>query len=106
MRAKVRLNTPEEEAAIQRGIDQDPDNLELDDAFFANAQPAREVMPLEVYDELVERQRRRRGPGKKPAKQLVSLRLDRDVVERWRASGPGWQARVNEALRRHNQRRG
>jgi uncharacterized protein (DUF4415 family) len=30
----------------------------------------------------------------------VSLRLDRDVLDRWRASGPGWQARINDVLRK------
>jgi uncharacterized protein (DUF4415 family) len=30
----------------------------------------------------------------------VSLRLDRDVIEKFKATGPGWQSRINEALRR------
>jgi uncharacterized protein (DUF4415 family) len=33
-------------------------------------------------------------------KQLVSLRLDKEVLEKFRATGPGWQSRINEALRR------
>jgi uncharacterized protein (DUF4415 family) len=33
-------------------------------------------------------------------KQLVSLRIDRDVLERFKAGGPGWQSRINEALRK------
>jgi uncharacterized protein (DUF4415 family) len=33
-------------------------------------------------------------------KELVSLRLDKDVVARFRANGPGWQTRINEALRK------
>ena len=33
-------------------------------------------------------------------KQLVSLRIDRDVIERFRESGPGWQSRINAALRK------
>ena len=33
-------------------------------------------------------------------KQLVSLRIDRDTLERFRASGPGWQSRINDVLRR------
>lgn len=44
----------------------------------------------------------RRGRGRPPkadAKRQVTLRLDPDVLERLRASGPGWQVRVNEALR-------
>ncbi|MCB8839170.1 BrnA antitoxin family protein [Aurantimonas sp. VKM B-3413] len=33
------------------------------------------------------------------AKEMVSLRLDRDVLEHFQADGPGWQERVNAALR-------
>jgi uncharacterized protein (DUF4415 family) len=33
-------------------------------------------------------------------KQLVSLRIDQDVLEHFQASGPGWQERINEALRK------
>lgn len=32
-------------------------------------------------------------------KVAVSLRLDQDVVARFKASGPGWQSRMNTALR-------
>ena len=34
------------------------------------------------------------------AKQQVTLRLDPDVIERFRADGPGWQGRMNAALRK------
>ncbi len=40
-----------------------------------------------------------RGPQKAPTKEVVTIRLSRDVVERLRASGPGWQTRVDAALR-------
>ena len=33
------------------------------------------------------------------AKELVSLRIDRDVLEHFQADGPGWQDRMNDALR-------
>ncbi len=39
-----------------------------------------------------------RGPQKAPTKERVTIRLSRDVVERFRATGDGWQARVDEAL--------
>ena len=32
--------------------------------------------------------------------QAVSLRLDQDVIEHFKKSGPGWQSRMNEALRK------
>jgi uncharacterized protein (DUF4415 family) len=45
------------------------------------------------------------GPEKKApslpnAKELVSLRIDRDVLDHFQEGGPGWQERINEALRR------
>ena len=42
--------------------------------------------------------RRGRPPGS--AKQAVSLRLDKAVLDRFRADGPGWQTRMNDALRK------
>jgi hypothetical protein len=30
---------------------------------------------------------------------MVSLRIDRDVLERFQEGGPGWQERINQALR-------
>ena len=87
--------TDEQEVAIQRGIAQDPDNPELIDEELASLRPAREVHP-----ELVAEYLRTRGKQKAPTKVLVSLRLEREVVERLRASGRGWQARANDMLRK------
>jgi uncharacterized protein (DUF4415 family) len=42
----------------------------------------------------------RRGRPAGSTKRLVSLRLDEAVIERFRADGPGWQSRINEALRK------
>jgi uncharacterized protein (DUF4415 family) len=46
-------------------------------------------------------ERRGRGPQKTPRKHMVSLRLDVDVLNQWRATGKGWQSRVNDTLARH-----
>ncbi|MFZ0707033.1 MAG: BrnA antitoxin family protein [Candidatus Korobacteraceae bacterium] len=48
--------------------------------------------------------KKHRGPQKTPTKQLVSIRLSQDVVSNLRASGRGWQARVDEHLRAWLQR--
>jgi len=34
------------------------------------------------------------------AKELVSLRIDRDILDHFQDAGPGWQDRINEALRK------
>ena len=43
--------------------------------------------------------RRARGPNKKPIKEQVAIRLDPDVLSAFRSGGPGWQTRVNAALK-------
>jgi uncharacterized protein (DUF4415 family) len=43
--------------------------------------------------------RRGRPPSDNP-KQALKLRIDADVVEHFRATGPGWQTRINDTLRR------
>lgn len=95
MNRKIRLNTDEEEAAIQRGIAQDADNPELTGADFARMLPAAVMVP-----ELLRDPPRVRGPQKAPTKEMVSLRLDRDVLMKLRATGPGWQKLVNATLRK------
>lgn len=62
---------------------------------FKNARPFAEVFP-----DLAESIRRGRGPQKAPTKTLVSLRLSPDVLEKFKAGGPGWQSRIDEALRK------
>lgn len=44
---------------------------------------------------------RRGRPKAEAPKKLVSLRLDQDVIDGFRATGPGWQSRINETLRQH-----
>lgn len=41
---------------------------------------------------------RRGRPKLQRPRQLLSLRLPPKVIERWRATGPGWQTRMAEAL--------
>lgn len=38
-------------------------------------------------------------PATPGAKELVSLRIDRNVLEHFQSAGPGWQDRINDALR-------
>jgi uncharacterized protein (DUF4415 family) len=42
---------------------------------------------------------RPRGPQKAPTKLRTTIRLSRDVLDRFRATGPGWQTKVDAALR-------
>jgi uncharacterized protein (DUF4415 family) len=40
-----------------------------------------------------------KAPSVPGAKEVVSLRLDRDVLDHFQEGGPGWQERINDALR-------
>lgn len=71
------------------------DNPEWTKEDFAQARPFAEVFP-----ELAASTRRARGAQKAPTKIAVSIRLSRDVVEKFKAGGPGWQSRIDKALRK------
>jgi uncharacterized protein (DUF4415 family) len=89
----------EEEARIQKGIAEDPDNPEWTEEDFKRARPAREVLPPEFF-EAIKRLRGQRGKQKAPTKELVTLRLDRDVVAHFKATGERWRTRINETLKK------
>ena len=88
----------------KRVSEPDIENPEWTEEDFGRARPALEVLPKAVVDAITAH-RRGRGPQKTPTKELVSLRIDRDVVAALRASGTGWQVRANEALRAYAKRR-
>lgn len=74
--------------------------LTLED--FKQFRPGYEFMTPEQLAMVREHKRNRgqRGPGKVPAKEHITLRLDPDIVAYYREFGPGWQKRINEDLRR------
>jgi len=78
----------------------DDDAPELTDAELAEMRPAREVLPPDFYAMLTKRRPGQRGPGKKPAKVAMTIRVDADTLAAWEASGTGWQRRVNDVLRK------
>jgi uncharacterized protein (DUF4415 family) len=43
--------------------------------------------------------RRTRRPNKNPTKEQVAIRFDQEVLSAFRARGPGWQTRMNAALK-------
>jgi uncharacterized protein (DUF4415 family) len=83
----------------------DEENPEWTAEDMRTARPLMEVLPKETV-ESIRRYQGQRGPQKAPTKELISLRVDRDVVEAYRASGRGWQTRANAALRAFLQKRG
>lgn len=47
----------------------------------------------------IEADRKRRGRPSGTNKESTTIRFDRDVLDAFRSSGPGWQTRMNAALR-------
>lgn len=66
---------------------------------FARAKPAAEFFSAGELKQL-KKKRGQRGPQKAPVKERISIRLDSDIVQRYRAAGRGWQGKMNENLRR------
>ena len=75
------------------------DNPEWTEEDFARARPADEVHGPEFAALLVRpRGRPPKATGEK--KEAVSIRLSPDVLAHFRATGDGWQTRIDEALRK------
>jgi uncharacterized protein (DUF4415 family) len=68
---------------------------------FRRMRPAREVLPRMIGAKAATELLRPRGrPRKENPKEQVTLRLDAEVVEHFKAEGPGWQTRINAVLKR------
>ena len=65
---------------------------------FARAKRPDEVLSPEVLAAFPNTQRR--GAQHARTKVAVSIRLSRDVLEHYKAKGPNWQTRIDEALRK------
>lgn len=78
------LNTPEEDAAITAAAMSDPDCPPITDEDWKKIQP---------------RLFRGGRPKAEKTKEHLTLRVDADIVAAFRASGAGWQTRINDILR-------
>ena len=84
-----------DEAEIQAIIASDPDAPEATDEQIAAARPC-----AEAYPALAKKMRRAAGrPKLDEPKVPVSIRLDAEVLRKWKATGPGWQSRINAVLK-------
>lgn len=77
------IPTPREDARIQAGIDADPDALSLSDEEWDKVKPIVRIG----------------RPKAEVTKERITIRLSRDVVTQFRATGDGWQTRMDSALR-------
>jgi uncharacterized protein (DUF4415 family) len=77
----------------------DDENPELTKADFARARPARDVLPELFGAKVASEALKPRGrPKLAQIKQPISLRMDADVLAKWKATGTGWQTRMVEVL--------
>ena len=99
---KLIMPTPEEDAAIQRGIEADEDTFELTDEDFARMKPTAEVFPDILKAHKEGRLRARGGrPRKANPKRTVSMRLAPEIIDFFKSQSPdgrGWQTRLHRAL--------
>jgi len=72
---------------------------------FDEEERAKAKVIAKVLPELTAPARRGGGKPKSPVKEIISLRLDKDVIDVFKAGGPGWHGRINEALKRAVRRR-
>lgn len=77
-------------------IDTEGEVRELTAADLRGFKPAHEVLPATLQKTLGVR---KRGPQKNPTKVSTTIRLSSEVVQAFRASGDGWQTRVDAALK-------
>lgn len=75
--------TPEEDVLIQSGIDSDPDAYSLADEEWEQVKPLVRIG----------------RPKAEVTKERISIRLSHDVVTQFRATGNGWQTRIDAALK-------
>ena len=88
-----------ETAAINAGIAADVDARELDSEWHKGAKPASEAFAPETYAALLAMKRPRGRPKADETKVFTAIRLDADLLDAFKATGKGWQTRMNAALR-------
>jgi len=110
------MPTDKEDAAITAAALSDPDCPPMTDAQMARLRPAREVLSPAQYANLTDKSKpavirhvtdaedraRRNRPGRPRVaipRPTLNMRVDADILERLRATGRGWQTRVNTLLR-------
>ena len=74
-------------------IDSKGEVREISSAEMKSFRPARDVLPSSVRRKVGVR-----GPQKAPTKERITIRLSPEVVARFRATGEGWQSRIDTAL--------
>lgn len=94
-RAPTSTSFPSSRAAVKAAIARAPKRVRHTDVPY---DPNDKAQVESFWASATVRRPGQRGPGKKPSKALLSLRVEKSVLERWKATGPGWQTRMAETL--------
>ncbi len=77
----------------------DDDNPAWTAEDFARSQPARKVLAEQFGTRMAEEMLKPRGrPRLANPKERINIRLSHEVIEHFKASGQGWQSRINAVL--------
>ncbi len=76
----------------------DNDNPEWTADMFAHARPLKDAAPA-IHDAL-RQAKQHRGSQKRPTKIMLAIRVDRDALTKYRATGRGWQTRLAATIER------
>lgn len=71
---------------------------ELNTEDFKAMRSMHEILPSELVSTISKRQRGQRGKQKTPLKIAVTARYSKEVVDYFKSTGTGWQARMDKAL--------
>lgn len=85
---------PGQDAADADAIDCPP----MTEDELARLRPARDILPAPFFAAMEARRKVRGRPPVEQPKRQVTLRLDADVVEKFKQDGKGWQSRINDAF--------
>jgi uncharacterized protein (DUF4415 family) len=83
----------EKKSTTMSGLDPNDDAPELTEEWFARG-------ALYINGKLIRRGR----PLGSGTRELVSLRIDKEALSAFKATGPGWQGRINDVLKRSAKR--
>jgi len=87
LKPKTVIPTLEEDVIINAGIAADPDTYEM------SAEEFKQLKPVG-----------RGRPKAEVTKRSISIRLSDEVIESFKADGPGWQTRIDEVLKDYVQK--
>ena len=92
-------------AAALAATEANPPALDAENPPTTNADWENAIVSRSLPELRSELAKRRRGPGRAPLKVPTTIRFDADVLAELRATGRGWQTRVNEVMREWVSRR-